>query len=432
MSDSTNGHPKDDKRAPKFVASRPGRLVSVAGLIERVVTQFKSEYDEQSPSLVEADSEMKRLKLVRDVALYVFSVESVQLSAEEQSSIIQSAYGELFGYGPLDALLRDETITTIALEGADKVSVRYGPGQELTPLDPIFEDAGHQRRIIKRLLADADAELREELPIIETGLNYAGRRISLSLTGPPYTFQLTADIRLHPVQAPSLDGLVQSGFLPAQAAQVLMALIQSNHGFVIVGDTESGKTTLLSALSRLLPNDANIISVERSGELDLPPQANRRVVRWPVGERAGISFADCVVDALETKPNIILLDEVRSDESEAVAPLLTSPVAPRQIWTFRGSPEAMRIRNALGMVARRSQVGQSEALVNALYQRLPFIIVVKRRRGFIELNSIAEWQFADDANYPDFVELMAKDWEGLKLTGHRPQHPLPLESDFWR
>lgn len=428
---TNGGNPqKDDKRAPKWVSSRPGRMVSIAGLIERVIARFKDDYD-NSPILHEADTEMKRLKLLRDVAQYVFSVESVQLSTEEQSFIIQSAYGELFGYGPLEPLLRDEKITTIAIEGADKVSVRYGPGQELTPLDPIFEDAMHQSRIIKRLLADARAELRDDLPIIETGLRYAGRTISISVTGPPYTFQLTADIRLHPSHFLSLNDLVQSQFLTPIAAQFLTALVQSSHGFVIVGDTESGKTTLLSALAQLLPQSDNIVSVERSGELTLPAYVERYIVQWPVGDVGGISFANCVVKALKKAPSTIILDEVRADEPEAVGPLLALDNPPRQIWVFRGSPEAMRIRSALGMVARRSQTGDSESLVHALYRRLPFIVVVKRRRGYIELHSIAEWQFSTDNHYPDFVELMAKDWEGLTLTHRRPQLPLLLDDGFW-
>jgi hypothetical protein len=219
--------------------------------------------------------------------------------------------------------------------------------------------------------------------------------------------------------------------MSATASKLLRALAVSPHGVVIVGDTESGKTTLLSILAHLLPGGTTLVSVERAGELRLPEGARRLVVHWPLGEQPGVSFGQQISAALAQNPASILLDEVRADEPEAIAPLLMKENAPRQIWTFRGPADNQRLRSALGMVARRSNPAQSEVMVRALYDRLPFIVTLKRTRGALRLRSIAEWQYPAGAEYPDYVLLMETGWDGLQLTGKRPAQPLDLPADFW-
>jgi len=122
---------------------------------------------------------------------------------------------------------------------------------------------------------------------------------------------------------------------------------------------------------------------------------------------------------------------VRSDEPQHIAPLLQGDATLRQIWTFRGPVDPNKLRSALGMVARRAEAGQGEALVHTLYRTLPFVIIVKRAQGRIELRNVAEWQYPEGAEYPDFVMLMEKGWEGVELTGKRPSRDLDLPDDFW-
>jgi type IV secretory pathway ATPase VirB11/archaellum biosynthesis ATPase len=414
--------PGADGRKPTLLPAQPGRVISLGGVIERIVKQFQEDYDSTSPALQEADTEVKRRMLVRDVALYVFSVEALHLSHAQQSDIIRRVYSELFGYGPLDALFSDERITTIQLTGAEKVAVRYAPGTDLVPLEPIFDDAAHLRRMLQRLLQAARAEIRPELPAIETGLPLGPRPACVNVA--LFTTQLSADIRLHPAQPPALADLVQQGYVPAAAADFLQALAQSDHGFVIVGDTESGKTTLLSALAQFLPQPESVAAVERAGELRLPAAMRRYPVRWPVGAAPGSTFAEQVTAALAAAPALLLLDEVRSDEGAAIVPLLTADQAPRQIWVFRGTADAKRTRTALAMLARMAHPGQPEAAVAALYHRLPFVVTVKRRRGSLSLREIAEWQWPPGADYPDYVALWSDQGDGVVPTGRAPALPL--------
>lgn len=424
----------EDGILPEFLPSLPGRLVSAGGLLERIIEQFNAEFDEMSERIREFETVTQRRAILREVSDYVLAVESVLLSASERAQLLTKAYSEIFGYGGLDPYFEDERVTTITIEGANKLAVRESAGGELISVAGVFEGEAHLRRTMLKMLRDADMEQRPETPILEFGLAVNTRRVSVSVVFPPLASEITADIRLHPSESPTLEAWVASGVITADVAQFLQALAQSAHGFVIVGDTESGKTTLLSMLLAFLPYAHAITSVERAGELVMPEGARRYRVQWAKGERAGVPFGDCVRAALDAHPNCIVLDEVRSDEAEAIAPLLQYEVVPRQIWSFRGTAEPKRLRSALGMVARLADKNQPEAMVNALYQRLPFVVVMKRRRGYIELVEVAEWQYPLGAVYPDYVPLFQHDEVQKRLvkTTQHPQRTLEaLDEAFW-
>ncbi len=420
----------DKGREPDLVSAQLGqRLVSVAALIEKIEKAFVEEYT-NTPVLAQADTEAKRLRLLVGTVNYVLTVESVQMSGDEMASLIARVYSDLFGYGPLDAYFLDERVTTIALDGVDKAAVRYGHG-DLVDVGPLFQDETHLHRILRRLLMDAGTDLPDDQPFIEIGLMAGARPVCVNLMLPPVTFTYNADIRVHPAVLPTLHNLIDSGFLSEQATIFLRALAQSPHSFIIVGDTEAGKTTLLSVMAQLLPQPEHTVAIERAGELRLPEEVQRWVTRWPVGDVAGVTFGDQIGAALAEQPACILLDEVRADEPQSIAPLLSEPAAPRQIWSFRGPFDAKRLRSALSMLARRADVEQGETLVNALYHRLPFVVTLWRAQGQIRLYSIAEWQFTS-SDYPDYV-LLLETREGQQcLTGKRPVHTVDLPEDFWR
>jgi len=417
-------------RTPKFLEGRPGRMVSWQGLIERVVEEFRLEHgSEETPALREAKTSAQRRGLVREAALYIFGVESVQLSPVEQAEIIGAAYSELFGYGALDTFFADETVTTIALEGVDQVAVRYGAGAEFTSQEPIFDDIHHLRRILRRLVQHAGADLRQEVPIIEVGLQVEDRPVSVSIAMPPYSPELAADIRVHPRHPVTLDRLTEAGFMDQNGQALLEAIAGSNHGFVIVGQPESGKTTLINAILPLLP-EGSITTVERAGELRVPEDTNQLVPIWPGSEKEPISFGGQIRAALEDSPQTLILDEVRSDEPESIAPLLVEDANVRQIWSFRGAVDAKRVRSALGMLARRAKPAQPEAAVQQLARHLPFVITLRRRHGKLQLRGIAEWQ-DQGGEYAEYVSLWETDDDKFQLTGQKPTHELGLPGDFW-
>ncbi|MBE2271616.1 MAG: Flp pilus assembly complex ATPase component TadA, partial [Anaerolinea sp.] len=382
----------DEGREPQFVTSRQGgRLLSLAALKERIADRFLEEYGDDSPALRAADTPAKRIRLVLEVTNYVIAVESILISNDERANLVSGIYSDLFGYGALDALFLDERVTTISIYGADRTSVRYGHG-DLVDLKPQFEDTEHLRRVINRLIMDAGAELREDIPLIETGLQVGDRRAAINVIVPPYVPVISVDIRVHPKTAPTLDSLVETGFMTDEAADLIRRIAASKYGFTVVGEPESGKTTLLGALAAILPQTERMIAVERSGEMALPAYFERFMVKWETSDQAGISFGHQIEAALDHQPSVLLLDEVRADEPLSIAPLLMVAESPRQVWSVRGVPDAKRLQSALGMLARRSVLGGGEAPVHALYDRLPFVLTMARIKGRLQLFSIAEWQ----------------------------------------
>lgn len=408
------------------------RYVSVAGVLERILTQFDMEHGDDSPAVRAANSDAERRALMRDAAEYVFAVESLQLSLEERAEFIRLACSERFSYGPLDSLLEDERITTIALEGAGKIAIRYGPGKDLTALEPIFEDDYHLQRILKRMLRHAGADLRPDLTVIEAGMLYAGRRICLNVAMPPAAPVLSADLRLHPRKAPGLSDLVEAGMLDAVTLRFLEALMRSGLGFVIVGEPESGKTTLLSALLAIEASDQRIASVEWSPGLALPAYTDRFLVHWSSEDEAGPDFEQQIRASLKTSPDLLVVDELRSDQPEAIASLLLVSNSLRQIWNIRGSSDPKRLRSALGMLVRLADSSRADEILRAFYERMPFVIVLRRRMGRLYITSIAEWQADLVSGHVEYIELL-RDVNGrLMTTGRYPRHKLDLPNDYWR
>lgn len=405
----------------------------MAGVIERIIEQFIAEHGEEPARFRHLNDDTARRAMIRDIAEYIFSVESLHLEASERAQIIRRAYDEIFGYGVLDELFADTTITTIAIDGAEKIAVRRGIGQELTPLAPIFDDTPHLQRILKRLLHDARAELQNDTPIMEIGLQVHGRPICINLVIPPITPHWTADIRLHPPTPITLQTLVDQNFVPSQLETCLRAILQSTHGFIILGDTESGKTTLLNALlNELAPTQ--LIAIERAGEMRLSDFAQSLSVQWTHAEMPGVSFGQQIMNALDQTPQTLVLDEVRADEPQALQPLLTDEATdtlPRLIWSFRGGAVTKRIQSALGQVARLAHPAHPESAVAMLHQRLPFLIILRRRQGRAQIRAIAEWQ-RDENGYANLVTLASVEDDGVQMTGITPRHILDLSPDFWR
>jgi len=390
---------------PRLVHGRSGtRLFSLAAVVERVLEQFRLEHGGGSPALSEAVTSAQRYRLILDCVEYVLAVESIALADEDRAGIVRQAYSDLFGYGPLDALFADLSVTTIMIQGPRRASVRRGHG-ELEALSPLFEDGAQLTRIITRLLEDAGAQPGPNDGVLEIGLTVGGRPASVTVALPPVAMTPSLDVRLHGPQPLSLQALVQAEMLTADAAELIRQIAQSRYGFAIVGEGETGKTTLLNALLPLLPEIERAALVERTGELRPPRSPVRLCPVWSAEPLLARSFGDQIEAALAHEPSLVVLDEVRADQPRSIGALLEAASPPRAVWSVRGVPDAKRLQSALGMLARRAGMTTDEGRVLALYERLPFVITLARIRGRLQVFSIAEWQSRIDTDYPDYVML---------------------------
>jgi len=394
--DDANG--RDDPtqqtgRVPQFLPGNPH--VSLAALRERIEYQFVAESANRPNILRDLDAGTRH-EIVRDIVDYVLATESVSVSRADRLLILDVAYRDLFGFGPLDAYLADDNVTELTVDGPDKIYVRHGAA-DMTPVEVNFDDAVHLEHIIQRVLATEGTLLSDVEPILELGTVAAGRPARLIVTGPPVSPALHVEIRLHRPKPSTLEGCIKSGLLDSDSAAALERVVSSGRGMMIVGDVGTGKTTLLEALLPMLPADTCV--VERAHELRLPdsPGGMRRLVAVPQGpDQQAVSFAEQIDAALAVPPRCMALDEVRFDEAPAMWRALTldsSTFAMRCVWAFRGAIDPRRLRTAFSMSVRRAQPGIDQAIIHkTLVERLPFVVMVGRQSQRLRLLEIGEWR----------------------------------------
>lgn len=429
--DDDEQQPEDKKRQPpepKIISGLPGYAnFSLAALQERIEAQFQEEIAGRDDILLADQDEAARRELVREAGEYVLAVEGVPLLPEQRTALFDAAYRNLFTFGPLDDLLRDEMITEMTIDGYASIHVRRQMG-EPEAVQSYFADEQHLTRIVERILTSGGAQLLESEPFVEVGLTMLGRPARLTLIGQPLSPVLHLDIRLHPAAPTTLDGLRQAGALSAVDETLLTALASSGHGLLIVGDVAAGKTTMLEALLPVLPDPEGACLVERSREVRAPAAM---VVRpaVPATELApGQTFAEQIAAALEDGAAMLIADELRGDEATAIWAALAQDSGPRCIAVLRASTDPARLRSAFDILIRKGQPALPyEAINRALLERLPFVVMTRIGPEGLRLIGIGEW--AGEA--AETIRLRQLVREGV-LTGEHPRHDLPgLPDDFW-
>lgn len=420
--------PNAEPRLSPLVPGRSGRpSFSLEALRERVERQFHEETAGRADLLAELDTEASQRAALREIAEYVFAVEAVSPAAADKQAILDRAHGNLFGFGPLEDLLRDETVTEISISGSADVRFWRG-GETPRPAPHRFDDGAHLAATFVRLLAGSGASLSESTPFVETGLMLRGRRARLSAIGPPLSPALTVTLRLHPPHPLALADLGTSGVLPPAGIALLRAIAAAGHGLLIAGDAGVGKTTLAGAL---LPELAGqLAAAERTGELPLPPEAGRFCPALPAPDQPGADFAESIRAALGATPDWLVIDESGADEAPALWEALTADPAPRCLWTLRAPAQPDRLRSALTMLLRRAQPAIDAAhLHHTIAARLPFVAVLAKAGESMRLALLAEWQAqgTDLALRP----LLVTEGDGWALARDGSAHPLDLPPGFW-
>ena len=220
---------------------------------------------------------------------------------------------DVVGYGPIDAVLRDDSVTEVMVNGPECVFVeRNGKVEEIASG---FVDAAHVRRIIDKIVSHVGRRIDESSPMVDARLP-DGSRVNaiippLAIGGPFLTIRKFAR---DPFMAADL---VRFSTLDERSVRFLRACIEGKLNIVVSGGTGTGKTTLLNVLSSFIPNDERIVTVEDAKELQLH---QRHVLcmetRPPNVERAGeITIRDLVKNSLRMRPDRIVVGECRGGEA---------------------------------------------------------------------------------------------------------------------
>lgn len=243
----------------------------------------------------------------------VSRLQKLELNGAESAELIDYVLDDMMGFGPLERLLADDTVSDIMVNGPQQVYVERAGRMELT--DMSFRDDGHVLNIATRIVSAAGRRVDETTPLVDARLP-DGSRINvtippLALDGPTLTIRKFPKDELH-----LADLVARSSMSPAMAAFLRLAA-KMRLNLLISGGTGSGKTTLLNAISREIPASERIVTIEDAAELRLQqPHVVRLETRPPTIEGLGeITMRHLFRNSLRMRPDRIIIGEVRGDEA---------------------------------------------------------------------------------------------------------------------
>jgi len=238
---------------------------------------------------------------------------SIPLNAGEKESLYTEILDEVLGFGPLEPLLQDPTVSDILVNTYRQVYVeRFG---KLEPTDVRFKDDAHLRKIIDKIVSAVGRRIDESSPMVDARL-MDGSRVNaiippLAIDGPMLS------IRRFSADPLELEDLIDFNTLTPQIGEILKGIVQSRLNVLISGGTGSGKTTVLNVLSRFIPPEERVVTIEDSAELQLKQKHVVRLETRPpnIEGRGEVTQRDLVINSLRMRPDRIILGEVRGKEA---------------------------------------------------------------------------------------------------------------------
>src|SRR5438876_5118338 len=241
------------------------------------------------------------------------SEEDAILSRTERAKLQNQVIAEILGYGPIQELINDDTVSEIMVNGPAQVWIEQDG--KLSRTDIHFQDDEHVMRIINRIVAPLGRHVDEASPMVDARLP-DGSRVNviippLCLIGP------TISIRKFSRVPYTGDDLIRFGTVTEKAMIFLEACVKSGLNIIVAGGTSSGKTTFLNVLSSFVPNDERIVTIEDAAELQLQqvhviPLESRPSNIEGAGE---VAIRDLVVNSLRMRPDRIVVGECRGKEA---------------------------------------------------------------------------------------------------------------------
>jgi len=246
---------------------------------------------------------------IQELFEQILSEESIILSRPERNRLFEQIVAEIIGFGPLQPLLEDDSITEIMVNGAKNIYVeRKG---KLTRVPITFESDEHVMRIIDRIVAPLGRRIDETSPYVDARLP-DGSRVNavippISLIGPTITIRLFATVPI------TVQQMIEFGSISPEAMQFLKACVEARLNIVVSGGTGSGKTTLLNILSGFIPPDERIVTIENAAELQLRQEHVVTLESRPanIEGQGEITIQNLVVNSLRMRPDRIVVGEIR-------------------------------------------------------------------------------------------------------------------------
>ena len=236
----------------------------------------------------------------------------VSLNREERVNLFRELYDEVMGLGPLEPLLKDESVNDILVNGPQRIFVERDGKLMLT--DITFKDERHLLRIIDKIVSAVGRRVDESNPYCDARLADGSR---FNCMVPPVAVDGSlVSIRKFKKEKLGIPDLVRFGAFSEDMAQYLHAAVATRLNIIVSGGTGSGKTTTLNALSSFIDNTERVLTIEDTAELQLQQVHVGRMESRPpnVEGRGAVSQRDCLRNALRMRPDRIIVGETRGDE----------------------------------------------------------------------------------------------------------------------
>ncbi|MBC2933477.1 CpaF family protein [Nocardioides sp. zg-1228] len=231
------------------------------------------------------------------------------MSSADRTRISQEIADDILGYGPIEPLLRDSSLSEVMVNAYDSIYVERGG--KLVKVDTSFSDEAHLRRTIDKIVSKIGRRVDETSPMVDARLP-DGSRVNaiippLALDGSKLT------IRKFSEDPFTVEDLIRFGSLSRPSASLLEACVRGRLNILVSGGTGAGKTTTLNVLSSFIPEDERIVTIEDAAELRLGQDHVLRLESRPpnIEGKGAVLIRDLVKNSLRMRPDRIVVGEIR-------------------------------------------------------------------------------------------------------------------------
>ncbi|GGE17516.1 pilus assembly protein CpaF [Gemmobacter megaterium] len=263
-------------------------------------------------SALEHASEADLRSEIADISNEALAELSVVLNKEDRSQLYQELYDEVMGLGPIEPLLKDDTVNDILINGPHQIFIERAG--KLTLSDITFKDEKHLLRIIDKIVSAVGRRVDESNPYVDARLQDGSR---FNAMVPPVAVDGSlVSIRKFKKDKLKIEDLVRFGAFTEEMAAYLQAAVATRLNVIVSGGTGSGKTTTLNALSSFIDDHERILTIEDTAELQLQQTHVGRMESRPanVEGKGAVTQRDCLRNALRMRPDRIIVGETRGEE----------------------------------------------------------------------------------------------------------------------
>jgi len=294
------------------------------------------------------------------------------LNRTERAALCNDVLDELLGLGPLEPLLKDETINDILVNGHESVFVeRFGMLEKVATR---FQDEKHLLRIIQKIVSAVGRRVDESSPFVDARLA-DGSRVN-AIVAPLAIDGSLLSIRKFSKKPISMTRMIELGSVPPAMAEILQGIVKGRRNVIISGGTGSGKTTMLNALSSYIDERERIVTIEDSAELQLQQEHVARLETRPsnIEGKGEVNQRDLVKNALRMRPDRIILGECRAGEAFDMLQAMNTGHDGSMTTVHANTPRdaLSRIEQMVGMsgidIPARSARAQIAAAINVVLQ----------------------------------------------------------------